>query len=47
MKWFYRNRGIFGAKSKGYDSTKKRAVKEHLLGMSDIFRRVSAQKELK
>jgi len=25
----------------------KRAVKEYLLGMSDIFRRASAQKELK
>ena len=37
----------FGAKSKGYNTTMKRAVKEHLLGMSDLFRRVSAQKELK
>jgi len=36
-----------GAKSKGYDAAMKRAVKEHLLGMSDIFRRASAQKELK
>jgi hypothetical protein len=25
----YRDRGYFGAKSKGYDATMKRAVKEH------------------
>jgi IS5 family transposase len=35
---FYRDRGYFGAKLKSYDATMKRAVKKHLLGMSDILR---------
>ena len=42
----YRDRGYFGAKSKGYDATMKRAVKEHPLGMSDILRnkRISSKR---
>jgi len=41
----YRDRGYFGAKSKGYDATIKRAVKEHLLEIRDILRnkRISSQ----
>jgi IS5 family transposase len=43
----YRDRGYFGAKSKGYDKTMKRAANEHLLGMSYILRnKGSSQKEL-
>ena len=34
----YRDRGYFGAKSKGYDETMKRAIKEHPLEIRDIFR---------
>jgi IS5 family transposase len=34
----YRDRGYFGAKSRSYDATMKRAVKEHSLRMSDILR---------
>ena len=33
-----RDRGYFEAKSKDYDATIKRVVKEHLLGMSDVLR---------
>ena len=42
----YRDRGYFGAKSKGYDATMKRAVKEHPLGISDILRnkRISSKR---
>jgi hypothetical protein len=44
----YRYRGYFGAKAKFYDATMRRALKEHSLRMSDIFRKKeSAQKELK
>jgi transposase, IS5 family len=43
----YRDRGYFGAKSKGYDKTMKRAANEHPLGMSCILRnKGSSQKEL-
>ena len=43
----YRDRGYFGAKSKGYDKTMKRAANEHLLGMSYILRnKGSSKKEL-
>jgi len=38
----YRGRGYLGAKSKGYDATIKRGVKEHLLGTSDISGRKSS-----
>ena len=31
----HRNRGYFGAKSKGYDTTMKRAVKEQPVGISE------------
>ena len=34
----YRYRGYFGAKSRSYDETMKRAVKENSLRMSDILR---------
>jgi len=34
----YRDRGYFGAKSKGYDATMKRAVRGHALGIKDILR---------
>jgi IS5 family transposase len=42
----YRDRGYFGAKSKGYDATIKRAVKEHHLGIRDILRnkRISSKR---
>jgi hypothetical protein len=44
----YRDREHFGAKSRNYDTTMKRVVKKHLLGMSAISRKKeSAQKELK
>ena len=33
----YRDRGYFGAKSKSYDATMKRAVKEHPLGINNIL----------
>jgi len=32
----YRDRGCFGAKSKGYDATMKKALKEYHLGISDV-----------
>ena len=35
---FYRDRGYLGAKTKVYDSTMKRTVKENTLGMSYILR---------
>jgi IS5 family transposase len=31
----HRDRGYFGAKSKGYDTTMKRAVKEQPMGISE------------
>jgi len=34
----YRERGYFGAKSRSYDETMKRSVKENSLRMSDILR---------
>ena len=34
----YRDRGYFGAKSKGYNATMKRAVKKHPLEIRDILR---------
>ncbi len=34
----YRDRGYFEAKSRSYDETMKRAVKENSLRMSDILR---------
>ena len=34
----YRVKGYFGAKSKGYYATMKRAVKEHIMGIKDISR---------
>ena len=34
----YRDRGYFGAKTKGYTTTMKRAVKGHTLGIKDILR---------
>ena len=40
-KVVYRDRGYFGAKSKGYDATMKRAVKEHPLGIKNILRNKS------
>ncbi len=44
----YRNRGYFEEKSKGYDATIKRAVKEYPLEMGDISRkRGFAQKGFK
>lgn len=39
----YRGRGYFGAKSRGYDATMKRSIKEYLLGTSDTFRRKSSR----
>ena len=42
----YRDRGYFGAKTKGYNATMKRAVKEHTLGIKDILEiRALARKE--
>ena len=42
----YRDRGYFGAKTKGYDSTMKRVVKGHTLGIKDILEiRALARKE--
>ena len=38
MKWF-RDRGYFGSKSKGYNAKMKRVVKEHLLGMNYKFKK--------
>jgi IS5 family transposase len=45
-KYFGTDRGYFLAKSKGYDATKKRGMKEHLLGMSYVLRnkRISSKK---
>ena len=42
----YRGRGYFEEKSKGYDSTMKRAVKGRTMGMSDILRnkRISSKR---
>jgi transposase, IS5 family len=42
----YRDRGYFGAKSKSYDATMKRAVKEHPLGIKNILRnkRISSKR---
>ena len=42
----YRDRGYFGAKTKGYNTTMKRAVKGHTLGIKDILRnkRISSKK---
>jgi IS5 family transposase len=34
----YRDRGYFETKSKIYDATMKRAIKEHPLGITDILR---------
>jgi IS5 family transposase len=34
----HRDREYFGAKSKGYDATMKRTVKEYHLGISDVLR---------
>lgn len=43
----YRGRRYFGAKSKNYGATMKQAVKEHPLGISDIFRnkRIKSRRE--
>ena len=38
MKWFIGDRGYFGAKTKGYNTTMKRVVKGHTLGIKDILR---------
>ncbi len=42
----YRGRGYFGAKTKGYNATMKRAVKGHTLGIKDILRnkRISSER---
>ena len=42
----YRDRGYFGAKSKGYDAIMKRAGKESLLKMSHVLRnkRISSKR---
>ena len=42
----YRDRGYFGAKTKGYNTTMKRAVKGHTLGIKDILRnkRISSKR---
>jgi len=42
----YRDREYFEAKSKGYDATKKRVVRRHVLGIWDILRnkRISSKK---
>ncbi len=34
----YQDKGYFGAKSKVYDATMKRSIKEHPKGISDILR---------
>jgi IS5 family transposase len=34
----YRDREYFGAKSKGYDATMKKVIKEYHLGISDVLR---------
>lgn len=53
FKWIYQIKSIlaqtediFLAKSKGYDATKKRGLKEHRLGMSYVLRnkRISSKK---
>jgi len=38
MKWFYKDRGYFEAKSQGYDKTMKRTVTENPLELVDILR---------
>jgi hypothetical protein len=38
IKWFYRDRGYFEAKSKNYNATIKRSLKEHTLGIGYILR---------
>ena len=44
----FRDRGYYGAKSRSYDETMKRAVKRTSSGMSARLRKKeSAQKELK
>jgi IS5 family transposase len=45
----YRNREYFGAKSKGYDATMKKAIKESHLGVSDVLRnkRTISKKKIK
>jgi len=42
----YRDRGYFGAKTKGYTATMKRTVKGHTLGIKDISRnkRISSKR---
>ena len=42
----YRDREYFGAKSKGYDATMKKVIKEYHLGISDVLRnkRISSKK---
>ena len=42
----YRDRGYFGAKTKGYNATMKKAVKGHTLGIKDILRnkRISSKR---
>ncbi len=42
----YRDRGYFGAKTKVYNATMKRAVKRHTLGIRDILRnkRISSKR---
>jgi IS5 family transposase len=37
-KVVYRDKGYFGAKSKNYNATMKRSLKEHPTGMSDGLR---------
>jgi len=39
----YRDRGYFGAKSRSYDATMKRAVKKDSLTMSDNIKRQDYQ----
>jgi IS5 family transposase len=34
----YRDRGYFGAKSKGYDAIVRRAVRGHTLEIKDVLR---------
>jgi IS5 family transposase len=34
----YKDRGYFETKSKSYDATMKRVIKEHPLGITDILR---------
>ncbi len=42
----YKDRGYFGAKTKGYNVTMKRAVKGHTLGIKDILgnKRISSKR---